>query len=83
MDDIDKQFEELMKYKKVDLAQMIVLQRISVETLNGIIEKLKRCGNCEYYFCGLCEANDNADVDADEAPCKKWKMYNDSKEKEQ
>ena len=51
--------------------------------INGIIEKLKRCGNCEHYLCGLCEANDNADVKADKAPCKKWKMYNDSKEKEQ
>lgn len=83
MDDIDKQFEELMKYKKVDLAQMIVLQRISVETLNGIIEKLKRCGNCEHYSCGICNVYGNSDVVADKMSCQKWKMYNDSKEKEQ
>ena len=76
MDDIDKEFKELMKYKKVDLAQMVILQRISVETLNEIINKLKRCGNCEYYVCGTCEIHDNADVVGDKMPCEKWKMYN-------
>lgn len=73
-DDIDKQFKELMKYKKVDLVQMIILQRISVETLNGIIEKLKRCGNCKHYLCGICKVYGNSDVTGDKMSCQKWKM---------
>ena len=64
MDDIDKQFEELMKYKKVNLAQMIILQRISVDSLNEIINKMKCCENCKHHRfmgneldckIGLCE----------------------------
>ena len=74
MDDIDKQFKELMKYKKVDLVQMIVLQRISIETLNEIIDKLKRCGNCENYFCGTCTIYGNADVAGENESCEKWKL---------
>lgn len=73
-DDVDKQFKELMKYKKVDLAQMVILQRMSIETLNEIIDKLKRCGNCEHFLCSTCEVYGNADVLGKREPCEKWKM---------
>lgn len=72
--DIDNQFKELIKYKKVDLVQMVVLQRISIETLNGIIDKMKRCGNCEHFLCGTCVVNDYADVAGEHESCEKWKL---------
>ena len=82
-DDVDKQFEELMKYKKVDLAQMIILQRISVDSLNEIINKMKCCENCKHHSFWGDELKCNLMSYDDEFECLKTKSKWELWEKEQ
>lgn len=78
MNDVDKEIDRLINnYSKLDLAQMVMERDSSIETLNEIIGKMKRCGNCEYYLCDICNLNDGADVCGEHEPCEKWKITED------
>ena len=75
MIDVDKEISRLVNsYSKLYLAQMIIERDSSIDVLNGFINKLKCCGNCNRFLTsGICGL-DGADIVGEREPCEKWEM---------